>query len=77
MLTEEDLHALEFTKKEDPKNMAMEIHKISMRYKVKLPNSKKTAHVLRLGKVKYADVLAAKKGPVHKMSRDRAKMRNY
>ena len=30
-------------------------------YKVKLSNSKKAAHIMRLGKVKYADVLTTKK----------------
>ena len=60
MPTEQDLHKFKFTKKEDPKNLSLASAKITMRYKVKLPNSKKAAHILRLGKLHYADVLAAK-----------------
>ena len=33
MQMEEDLHALKFTKKEEPKQLALRIAKISMRYK--------------------------------------------
>ena len=55
----EDLYALKFTRKEEPENLALKTAKISMRYKVKLPDLKKVAHILRLGKVYYADVLAA------------------
>ena len=60
MLMEEDLHALKFTKKEEPKNLALKIAKISMSYKVKLPDSKKATHIMRLGRAHYADVLTAK-----------------
>ena len=60
MLMQEDLHALKFTKKEEPKNLALEIAKISMSYKVKLSDSKKVAHIMRLGRVHYADVLTDK-----------------
>ena len=34
--------------------------KISLGYKIKLPDSKKAAHIMRLGNVHYADVLTAK-----------------
>ena len=54
---------LKFTRKEEPKNLALNIAKISMRYTVKLPDSKKGAHILRLGKIHYADVLVAKERP--------------
>ena len=60
MLMEEDLHALKFAKKEEPKNLALKIAKIFMRYKVKLPDTKKTAHIMRLQKVHYADVFTTK-----------------
>ena len=36
-----------------------------MRYKHVLPDSKKTAHILRLGKLHYADALAAEKRSCH------------
>ena len=52
------LIAVKFTKKEEPKNMVLKIVKITMRYNVKLPNSKKAAHILRGGKLQYAEVLA-------------------
>ena len=60
MPKEEDPDALQFTKKEEPKNLTLKITYNSMRYKVKLPDSKKAAHIMRLGKVQYADVLTAK-----------------
>ena len=60
MSMEEDLNALKSTKKEEPENLALKIAKISMRYKVKLPDNKKEAHITRLEKVPYADVLTAK-----------------
>ena len=59
MQMEEDLHALKFTKKEEPKQLALRIAKISMRYKKPLTDKKKAAHIMRLGKVHYADVLCA------------------
>jgi hypothetical protein len=60
MSMEEDLHVLKFTKKEEPDNLALKIAKISMRYKVKFTGLKKAAHILRLEKIHYADVLATK-----------------
>ena len=42
------------------KNPLLVIKKSIMRYKVKLPDPKKVAHILRLGKLNYTDVLAAK-----------------
>ena len=56
---EEDLHALKFTKKEEPKQLALRIAKISMRYKKPLTEQKKAVHIMRLGKAHYADVLCA------------------
>ena len=58
--TEEELHALKFTKKEEPQKLALRIAKISMKYKKKLTDQQKAAHIMRLGKVHYADVLCAK-----------------
>ena len=57
MLMEEDLHSLKFTKKEEPKKLALKIAKISLIYKIKLSDTKKAAHIMRLGKSHYADVL--------------------
>jgi hypothetical protein len=51
---------LRFAKKEESKNLALKIAKITTRYKVELPNSEKAAHILRRGTLNYADVLAAK-----------------
>ena len=60
MSMEEDLHKLKFVKKEDLKNLSLAIAKITMRYRMTLPDSKKAARILRLGKLRYADVVAAK-----------------
>jgi hypothetical protein len=60
MSMEEDLYARKFRKKEEPENLALKIAKISMRYTVKLPDTKKMAYILRLGKVCHAGVLSAK-----------------
>ena len=49
--TEEDLYALKFTKKEEPESLAL---------KSELSDSKEVAHIMRLGKAHYADVLTAK-----------------
>ena len=57
MLMEEDLHSLKFTKKEEPKKLALKIAKITMRYKVKFSDSKRAAHIVRLGRVHYTYVL--------------------
>ena len=58
---EEDLHALKFTKKEEPQKLALKMAKISMEYKKKLTDQQKAAHIMKLGKAHYADVLFAKK----------------
>ena len=60
MSMEEELQALKFTKIEEPKNIALKIANISMSYKIKLSDSKKAAHIMRLEKVRYADMLAVK-----------------
>ena len=60
MSMEEKLHALRFTKREEPQNMTLKISNISMRYKGKVSDSKEVGHLMRLGKVHYADVLTAK-----------------
>ena len=57
---EEDLHALKVTNKEEPKKLALKIANITMRCKVKMSDSKKVAHIMRLGRVHYADVLTDK-----------------
>ena len=49
MSMEGGLHMLKFTKKEDPKNLALKITHITMVFKVYIPNSKKLAHNLRFG----------------------------
>ena len=81
MSMEEDLNALKSTKKEEPENLALKIAKISMRYKVKLPDNKKEAHITRLEKVPYADVLTAKESdrkklPVAKVTSNLTTVRN-
>ena len=76
MSMEEDLHKLKFKKKEEPNNCSLAIAEITMRIKQKLPDSKKTAHILRIGKFHYADVLAANEGPVDKLRSDRAPVSN-
>ena len=44
MQMEEDLHALKFTKKEEPKQLALKIAELSMRYRKPLTDLKKAAH---------------------------------
>ena len=51
-------HKLKFIKKEAPRNLSLRIAKITIKYKHKLPDLKKMAPVLRLGKLHYADMLA-------------------
>ena len=68
MQMEEDLHALKFTKKEEPKQLALRIAKISMRYKKPLTDKKKAAHIMRLGKAHYADVLCAEERACQRQS---------
>ena len=60
MQMEEDLHALKLTKKEEPKQLALKITTNSLRYKKRLTDQQKVAHIMRLGKAHYADVLWAK-----------------
>ena len=50
-------------KKKDPKNILLGIAKITMRYKHVPPDLKKAAHILRLGKLHYDDILAAEERP--------------
>ena len=76
MPMDEDLHKLKFAKKKNPQNLSLAIAKIIMRYKVKLPDSKKAAHILRLEKLHYPDVLAAKKDPINKQRRYCTPLRN-
>ena len=57
---EEELHALKFTKKEEPKKTALKMATISMSYKIKLSDSEKAAHIMILGKAHHADVITAK-----------------
>ena len=66
MQMEEDLHALKFTKKEEPKQLALRIAKISMRCKKPLSDLKKASHIMRLGKAHYADVLCAEERACHR-----------
>ena len=58
-MTEEDLHALKFTKKEEPNNLALKIEKVFMRARKKLPDNKKRVYITRPSKLHYADVLTA------------------
>ena len=60
----EDLHALKFTNKEEPHKLALRIAKNSMKYKKRLSDQHKAAHIMRLGKANYTDVLCAEEGPV-------------
>ena len=56
---EEELHALKFTRKEEPQKLALRIAKNSMKKK-KSTYQQKVAHIMRLGKAHYADVLGTK-----------------
>ena len=57
MQMEEELHIIKFTKKEEPQKLALRIAKISMKYKKRLNNQQKVAHIMRLEKAHHADVL--------------------
>ena len=57
MQMEKELHPLKFTKKEEPQKLALKIRKVSLKYKTRLTDTKKAAHIMRLGNVHYAGVL--------------------
>jgi hypothetical protein len=76
MLMEEDLHKLKLTKNEDPTSLSLVISKITIRYKLTLTDSKNTAHILKHGKLHYADGMAAKENPVVERKRGRVPARD-
>ena len=60
MQMEEDLHTLKFNKKEEPKQLALEIAKHYLRYKKRLTDQQQAAHIMRCGKTHYADMACLK-----------------
>ena len=65
MSMEENLHAVKFTKKEEPKSPVLKIVEMSLSYKIKLPDSKKAVHIMRCAYSRGKGLLLTREKIVH------------